>query len=77
MLLALAGCATPGDRPPAATRAATAAPIAAATFCEVMAAQGGAVRWSRQDTRETKERVDRLNAVWKRCPQYQPPVRLE
>lgn len=72
--LALAGCA---DRDmfglaPARLVMPAEPPIAAATYCEVMASQGGAVLWSSKDTRISKERADKLNAVWKLCPQYQP-----
>jgi hypothetical protein len=38
----------------------------AASFCEVMDRQGGPVRWSRNDTEETKNRADLINAVGKR-----------
>jgi hypothetical protein len=37
-----------------------------ASFCDVMNRQGGAVRWSRQDTNETKDRADLINAAGKR-----------
>lgn len=37
-----------------------------ASFCEVMDRQGGPVRWSRNDTEETKNRADLINAVGKR-----------
>lgn len=47
--------------------------ISSATFCEVMAAQGGAFIWSSKDTQRAKERADKLNSVWVMCPQYQPP----
>jgi hypothetical protein len=38
----------------------------AASFCDVMNRQGGAFRWSRNDTSETKNRADLINAVGKR-----------
>ena len=38
----------------------------AASFCDVMNRQGGAFRWSRSDTNETKNRADLINAVGKR-----------
>jgi hypothetical protein len=44
--------------------------INSATFCEIMASQGGPILWSSKDTRFTKERIDQLNAVWKQCDQY-------
>ena len=69
-VLGLAGCAD-SARFAGADRAVTAGdPVASATFCEVMAAQGGMVTWSTHDTRLTKERIDKLNEVWLRCPQY-------
>jgi hypothetical protein len=37
-----------------------------AGFCDVMNRQGGAVLWSRDDTRATKERADLINAAGKR-----------
>lgn len=40
--------------------------IKAASFCDVMNRQGGPVRWSRNDTNETKNRADVINAVGKR-----------
>lgn len=38
----------------------------AASFCDVMNEQGGPVRWSRNDTNETKNRADLINAAGKR-----------
>lgn len=38
----------------------------AASFCDVMNRQGGAVRWSRADTDATKDRADLINAAGKR-----------
>lgn len=38
----------------------------AASFCDVMNQQGGAFRWSRNDTNETKNRADLINAAGKR-----------
>lgn len=38
----------------------------AASFCDVMNRQGGPFRWSRNDTNETKNRADLINAVGKR-----------
>lgn len=40
--------------------------IKAASFCDVMNRQGGAFRWSRRDTDETKDRADIINAAGKR-----------
>ncbi|WP_061026284.1 hypothetical protein [Bradyrhizobium sp. CCH5-F6] len=37
-----------------------------ASFCEVMNRQGGPIMWSRNDTSETKNRADLVNAVGKR-----------
>jgi hypothetical protein len=34
-----------------------------ATFCDVMNAAGGPIRWSKSDTRLTKEQADRVNAA--------------
>lgn len=39
----------------------------AASFCDVMNRQGGPVRWSRNDTEETKNRADLINAAGKRA----------
>lgn len=41
-------------------------PVKAAPFCDVMNQQGGAIRWSRNDTNETKNRADLVNAAGKR-----------
>ena len=38
-------------------------PVKAASFCDVMGRSGGPFRWSKDDTRETKERADVLNAI--------------
>lgn len=38
----------------------------AASFCDVMNRQGGAFRWSRNDTGPTKDRADLINAAGKR-----------
>ena len=43
------------------------APVSAASFCDVMNRQGGPVRWSRNDTEETKNRADLINAAGKRA----------
>ena len=43
------------------------APVNAASFCDVMNRQGGPVRWSRNDTEETKNRADLINAAGKRA----------
>jgi hypothetical protein len=40
--------------------------VNAAPFCDVMNRQGGAFRWSRNDTNETKNRADLINAAGKR-----------
>ncbi len=40
--------------------------VRAASFCDVMNRQGGAVMWSRSDTYETKARADTINAAGKR-----------
>ena len=40
--------------------------VNAAAFCDVMNRQGGPVRWSRDDTEETKNRADLVNAAGKR-----------
>lgn len=40
--------------------------VKAASFCDVMNRQGGPIMWSRNDTSETKNRVDLVNAVGKR-----------
>lgn len=40
--------------------------VSQATFCSVMDQQGGAFRWSKNDTRLSKERADQLNAAWVR-----------
>lgn len=40
--------------------------VNAAPFCDVMNRQGGPIRWSRNDTNETKNRADLVNAVGKR-----------
>lgn len=37
-----------------------------ASFCDVMNRQGGPFRWSRNDTNETKNRADLINAAGKR-----------
>lgn len=37
--------------------------VNAASFCDVMNQQGGSFRWSRNDTSETKNRADLINAV--------------
>lgn len=37
-----------------------------AGFCDVMNRQGGPVMWSRNDTDETKNRADTINAVGRR-----------
>ncbi len=37
-----------------------------AGFCDVMNRQGGPFMWSRNDTDETKNRADTINAVGKR-----------
>ncbi|SFM00927.1 hypothetical protein SAMN03159423_4892 [Bradyrhizobium sp. NFR13] len=42
-------------------------PVNAASFCDVMNRQGGPVRWSRNDTEETKNRADLINAAGKRA----------
>lgn len=42
----------------------TDAPAGRASFCDVMNQSGGAVRWSRSDTRQTKARADTLNAQY-------------
>lgn len=42
------------------------AAISKAGFCEVMNRQGGSIRWSRDDTYETKARADLVNAAGKR-----------
>jgi hypothetical protein len=34
-----------------------------AGYCDVMNQQGGAFRWSKNDTRDTKERADKINAA--------------
>lgn len=38
----------------------------AASFCDVMNRQGGAFRWSHNDTDGTKDRADLINAAGKR-----------
>ncbi len=40
--------------------------VNAASFCDVMNRQGGPIRWSRDDTNDTKNRADLVNAAWKR-----------
>ncbi len=40
--------------------------VNAAPFCDVMNRQGGAFRWSRNDTDLTKNRADLINAAGKR-----------
>jgi hypothetical protein len=40
--------------------------VKAASFCDVMNRQGGPVLWSRNDTNETKNRADLVNAAGKR-----------
>ena len=42
-------------------------PATAASFCDVMNRQGGPVRWSRNDTEETKNRADLINAAGRRA----------
>lgn len=41
-------------------------PVSAAGFCNVMNRQGGAFRWSKDDTNRTKNRADNINAVGKK-----------
>lgn len=41
-------------------------PVKAASFCDVMNRQGGPMRWSRNDTNETKNRADLVNVAGKR-----------
>jgi hypothetical protein len=41
-------------------------PVRAASFCDVMNQQGGAFRWSKDDTNETKDRADLINAAGKK-----------
>ncbi|QDM32111.1 hypothetical protein FNL55_12765 [Tardiphaga sp. vice352] len=43
------------------------APVNVAPFCDVMNRQGGPVRWSRNDTEDTKNRADLINAAGKRA----------
>ena len=40
------------------------APTGRASFCDVMNQSGGAFHWSRNDTRASKARADRLNAQY-------------
>ncbi len=40
--------------------------VNAASFCDVMNRQGGPIRWSRNDTEETKNRADLVNAAGKK-----------
>ena len=42
-------------------------PVNSASFSDVMNRQGGPVRWSRNDTEETKNRADLINAAGKRA----------
>lgn len=39
-------------------------PAGKASFCDVMNQSGGAFYWSRNDTRSTKARADKLNAQY-------------
>lgn len=41
-------------------------PKSVAGFCDVMNRQGGAFRWSKDDTNRTKNRADVINAVGKK-----------
>lgn len=46
-----------------------------ASFCDVMNRQGGAVRWSRADTAQTKARADLINAAGKELCGWQRPAK--
>lgn len=40
--------------------------ISKAGFCDVMNLSGGPIYWSKDDTRQTKERIDLINAAGKK-----------
>jgi hypothetical protein len=50
------------------------APTGRASFCDVMNQSGGAFYWSRNDTRTSKARADKLNAQYNalRCSRQEP-----
>jgi hypothetical protein len=73
--LLLGGCANMSPRV-AQMISRSSQPLGATVpFCEVVAANGGPIMWSKLDTRPTKEQINRFNSIWRRCPQYKAAVK--
>jgi hypothetical protein len=71
--LTLAGCVA--MQPPSQVRQVPVKPVDAATFCSTMAAIAPGITFSSQDTPETRAQIARVNAAWKKCPQFKPRPR--
>lgn len=75
LALMLAACANMSPRVTQLVSKTTQPLGATVPFCEVVAANGGPIMWSKLDTRPTKEQINRFNAIWRRCPQYKAVVK--